>query len=112
MQMTFTITLGTTPVNVIKLLKGTAFTGASVAGSRTVDPNLSELANSFILTADDANTGTIYGGNRSDIASTDYGFKLESGQQQSYSDNVPSINLGVYLVASGSGQKVHVEFRR
>jgi hypothetical protein len=113
MRGSFTITIGTTPVRLVNLLKGTAFSGASVQGSRSIDPNASELVSSLLITADEANSGTVYGHQtRSDVSSSDYGFKLEATEQRSYSADVPNIGLGLYLVGSGAGQKLHIEFRR
>lgn len=109
MRLTFTITVGTTPTNIAKLLKGTAFSGASVQGSRTIDPNMSELCRSMIIRADDANTGIVYGGNRSDVSSSDYGFKLEATEERSYANSVNSITYSLYVVGSGAGQKLHID---
>lgn len=111
-MMTFTITLGTTPINLFLLLTGTAYTSASVTGSRRMGTPCGRLVRELIIMADDANTGTVYGSGLSTVSSSDYGYRMGASVEHRMIGNgdAMSVPLDQWLVASASGQKIHVKF--
>jgi len=110
-MFTFTITIGTTPVNLWLLLTNQAtYANASVQGSRKMGTPNAPLCNELILLADDANTQTVYGGSINTVSSSDYGFRIDASMEHRMIGNgVPTVPLTQWLVAGGNGQKVHVK---
>lgn len=108
---TFTLVIGTTPINLWLLLTAQAtYAGASVQGSRRMSTPNAPLCNELIILADDANTDTVYGGNTSAVATTDYGYRILTSQDYTLKSNgVPNVPLTQWLVGGAATQKIHVK---
>lgn len=102
------ITIGTTPANLINLLRGTVVpAGASV--SRDYGNQLSSQCRELQFKVD---TGTIYFGDDSAVSATDYGSKLVAGESKLVRDSeANSISMDDYwIVAAAANAKISVEW--
>ena len=107
---TFTITLGTTAINLWLLLTNQAvYSGASVQGSRKMSTPNASLCRELIIRADDANAGIVYIGDGSGVSSSDYGMRLLAMEEHRTNLDTLAVPLTQWLVASTGNQKVHVK---
>jgi len=98
------LTIGTTPVNLLSVLRGIT---AGIA-SQNFGPLLNDQCRALQMKCDN---GTVYRGDNANVSSTNYGLKMQNGEGAFVSDaHVDSLNLSDYwLVGAGAGTLVSVE---
>ena len=108
---TFTITIGTTPVDIFELLtRHATYSGASVANSKYLDPKSPSTCEELTIIADDGNSNFIYIGDSAAVASTDYGIKLAAGFEHRSKSKQLSVPLHVWVIGGAAGQKLHIKY--
>lgn len=98
------LTIGTTALNLARLLRG-----LDAGAAKNYGALLNDQVRAIQFKCD---TGTIYLGDSSAVSNTDYSQKLLAGESKLISDaEAATLNLSdFWLVGSGAGTKVSVEF--
>lgn len=98
------LTIGTTPLNLLRLLRG-----LDAGAARNYGSVLNDQCRAIQFKCD---TGTVYIGDTSTISATDYGNKLLTGESKLISDaEATTLNLSdFWLLGSAADRKISVEF--
>ncbi len=102
------ITIGTTPANLLGLLRGTA-APAGASTSKTFSSQLNDQCRALQVKCD---AGTVYIGQDSSVSTTNYGTKLLTGESKLTHDaEANTINLSdFWIVGAAANAKLSVEW--
>lgn len=105
-----TITIGTTPVNLLLLLRGEVYAGASLPASYPANPNQRPTCDILAIKNDDASPGKLAWGDTSNISITDANDVIAPGEQFNFgSGHYPNqISVAKWLVAEAADTDVHI----
>lgn len=105
-----TITIGTTPVNLLLFLRGTAYSGASLPAEYPANPNQRPTCGQLFLQPDPTGGNGLYWGDTNQVSSSSYNAFAGPGEQIGFNpgQGKNNVSLAKWLVGTAASTKVNV----
>lgn len=105
-----TITISTTPVNLLLFLRGTSYPGASLPSDYPANPNQRPNCGQLFLQPDPTGGNSVYWGDTSAVNSSSYNAVAGPGEQIAFNPGQGKNNVSLvkWIVGSAGSTKVNV----